>query len=70
MFYPSPLPDVEILDLPLTAYVLVGAAGKADRPALIDALTPCSRLSLPPTNRIRRSGRLIWCDGAGCDAYR
>jgi hypothetical protein len=27
--------------------------GKADRPALIDALTPCSRLSLPPTSRIR-----------------
>jgi hypothetical protein len=28
MIYRSPLPDVEIPDLPLTAYVLAGAAGR------------------------------------------
>ena len=28
MIYSSPLPDVEIPDLPLTAYVLAGAAGR------------------------------------------
>jgi len=39
MIYPSPLPDVEIPDLPLTAYVLAGAAGRADKPALIDGLS-------------------------------
>jgi 4-coumarate--CoA ligase len=32
----SPLPDVEISDLPLTEYVLAGGAGQPDRPALID----------------------------------
>src|SRR5215470_13234578 len=36
MIYDSPLPDVEIPNLPLTAYVLAGAAGREDRPALID----------------------------------
>jgi acyl-CoA synthetase (AMP-forming)/AMP-acid ligase II len=36
MIYSSPLPDVEIPDLPLTAYVLDGAAGQPDKPALID----------------------------------
>ena len=36
MIYRSPLPDVEIADLPLTAYVLAGAAGQPDKPALID----------------------------------
>ena len=36
MIYPSPLPDVEISDLPLTAYVLAGAVGQGDKPALID----------------------------------
>ncbi len=32
----SPLPDVEIPDLPLTEYVLAGGAGQPDKPALID----------------------------------
>ena len=36
MIYSSPLPDVEIPDLPLTAYVLDGTAGQPDKPALID----------------------------------
>ena|SRR5215471_4063599 len=36
MIYRSPLPDVEIPDLPLTAYVLAGAAGRGNKPALID----------------------------------
>jgi acyl-CoA synthetase (AMP-forming)/AMP-acid ligase II len=39
MIYPSPLPDVEIPDFPLTAYVLAGAAGRSDKPALIDGLS-------------------------------
>ncbi len=39
MIYPSPLPDVEIPDLPLTASVLAGAAGRAAKPALIDGLS-------------------------------
>jgi acyl-CoA synthetase (AMP-forming)/AMP-acid ligase II len=39
MIYSSPLPDVEIPDLPLTAYVLAGAAGQADKPALIDGVS-------------------------------
>jgi acyl-CoA synthetase (AMP-forming)/AMP-acid ligase II len=39
MIYPSPLPDVEIPDFPLTAYVLAGAAGRTDKPALIDGLS-------------------------------
>ncbi|HTT50417.1 MAG TPA: AMP-binding protein [Streptosporangiaceae bacterium] len=36
MIYDSPLPDVEIPDLPLTEYVLAGGAGQPDKPALID----------------------------------
>ena len=39
MIYSSPLPDVEIPDLPLTAYVLAGAAGQPDKPALIDGVS-------------------------------
>ena len=34
MIHRSPLPDVEIPDLPLTSYVLAG--GQKDKPALID----------------------------------
>jgi acyl-CoA synthetase (AMP-forming)/AMP-acid ligase II len=36
LIYRSPLPDVEIPDLPLTEYVLAGGAGQPDKPALID----------------------------------
>jgi 4-coumarate--CoA ligase len=36
VIHDSPLPDVEISDLPLTEYVLAGGAGQPDRPALID----------------------------------
>lgn len=36
MIHRSPLPDVEIPDLPLTEYVLAGGAGQPDKPALID----------------------------------
>jgi 4-coumarate--CoA ligase len=36
MIHRSPLPDVEIPDLPLTTYVLEGAAGRGGKPALID----------------------------------
>jgi acyl-CoA synthetase (AMP-forming)/AMP-acid ligase II len=36
MIYHSPLPDVEIPDLPLTEYVLAGGAGQPGKPALID----------------------------------
>ena len=36
MIHRSPLPDVEIPDLPLTSYVLARAADRADEPALID----------------------------------
>jgi acyl-CoA synthetase (AMP-forming)/AMP-acid ligase II len=36
MIQHSPLPDVEIPDLPLTEYVLAGGAGQPDKPALID----------------------------------
>ena len=39
MIHHSPLPDVEIPDLPLTAYVLAGAAGREDKPALIDGVS-------------------------------
>jgi len=39
MIHRSPLPDVEIPDVPLTAYVLAGAASRGDRPALIDGLS-------------------------------
>ena len=37
MIHRSPLPDVEIPDLPLTSYILAGAQG--DTPALIDGVT-------------------------------
>ena len=36
MIHNSPLPDVEVPDLPLTEYVLAGGAGQPDKPALID----------------------------------
>lgn len=36
MIHRSPLPDVEIPDLPLTSYVLAAAADRQDQPALID----------------------------------
>jgi acyl-CoA synthetase (AMP-forming)/AMP-acid ligase II len=36
MIHRSPLPDVEIPDLPLTSYVLAAAADRGDKPALID----------------------------------
>ena len=36
MIHRSPLPDVEIPDVPLTSYVLAGAAAQGDKPALID----------------------------------
>ena len=36
MIHYSPLPDVEIPDLPLTEYVLAGGAGQPDKPAMID----------------------------------
>src|SRR5215831_6447418 len=39
MIYSSPLPDVEIPDFALTAYVLAGAAGQPDKPALIDGVS-------------------------------
>ena len=39
MIHHSPLPDVEIPDLPLTEYVLVGGAGQAEAPALIDGVS-------------------------------
>jgi hypothetical protein len=39
MIHHSPLPDVEIPDLPLTEYVLAGGAGRADAPALIDGVS-------------------------------
>jgi acyl-CoA synthetase (AMP-forming)/AMP-acid ligase II len=39
MIYSSPLPEVEIPDLPLTAYVLAGAAGQPGKPALIDGVS-------------------------------
>ena len=39
MIYRSPLPDVEIPDVPLTAYVLAGGAGQEDQPALVDGLS-------------------------------
>jgi acyl-CoA synthetase (AMP-forming)/AMP-acid ligase II len=39
MIHHSPLPDVEIPDLPLTEYVLAGGVGQPDKPALIDGAT-------------------------------
>lgn len=36
MIHHSPLPDVEIPDLPLTEYVLAGGAGQPHKPAMID----------------------------------
>ena len=37
MIHRSPLPDIEIPDLPLTSYVLAGAQG--DKPALVDGVS-------------------------------
>jgi hypothetical protein len=37
VIHDSPLPDVEIPDLPLTEYVLAGGVGQPGKPALIDA---------------------------------
>lgn len=39
MIHRSPLPDVEIPDLPLTTYVLAEATGRGDKPALIEGLS-------------------------------
>jgi 4-coumarate--CoA ligase len=39
MIHRSPLPDVVIPQMPLTDYVLEGAAARADKPALIDGPT-------------------------------
>src|SRR5919107_6395183 len=39
MIFRSPFPDVEIPDVPLTEFVLGGAAGRAERPALIDGVS-------------------------------
>jgi acyl-CoA synthetase (AMP-forming)/AMP-acid ligase II len=39
IIYRSPHPDVVVPDLPVTAYVLQGADGYPDRPALVDAPT-------------------------------
>jgi acyl-CoA synthetase (AMP-forming)/AMP-acid ligase II len=39
VIYRSPLPDVEIPDRPLSAYVLARAAGREDKPALIDGVS-------------------------------
>ena len=36
MVFASPLPDVEIPDVPLTEYVLAKAGALGDKPALID----------------------------------
>jgi acyl-CoA synthetase (AMP-forming)/AMP-acid ligase II len=36
MILRSPYPDVSIPDLPLTAFVLEHAAGRGDKPALVD----------------------------------
>jgi acyl-CoA synthetase (AMP-forming)/AMP-acid ligase II len=36
MIYRSPLPDIEVPDLPLTSYVLAAAGARDDKPALID----------------------------------
>jgi acyl-CoA synthetase (AMP-forming)/AMP-acid ligase II len=36
MIHRSPLPGVEIPDVPLTSYILAGAAAQEDKPALID----------------------------------
>ncbi|HZB44594.1 MAG TPA: AMP-binding protein, partial [Pyrinomonadaceae bacterium] len=38
MIFRSPFPDVEIPDVSLTEFVLGGAAGRAERPALIDGV--------------------------------
>ena len=48
MIHPSPLPDVDIPDRLLTDFVLGHAAGRADRPALIDG----------PTGRVVSYGQL------------
>jgi acyl-CoA synthetase (AMP-forming)/AMP-acid ligase II len=39
MVFASPLPDVEIPDVPLTQYVMARAAERGDKPALIDGPT-------------------------------
>ncbi len=39
IIHTSPLPDVEIPDVPLTSYVLARAAELGDKPALIDGPT-------------------------------
>ena len=39
MIHTSPLPDVEIPDLPLAAFVLARAAELGDKPALVDGPT-------------------------------
>src|ERR671916_1605852 len=39
MIFRSPFPDVEIPDVSLTEFVLGGAAGRAERPALIDGVS-------------------------------
>src|SRR5262245_34237107 len=39
MIHRSPLPDVEISDLPLTDYVLAGAAAQEAKTALVDGLS-------------------------------
>lgn len=48
MIHHSPLPDVEIPELPLTEYVLAGGAGQPDKPALIDG----------PSGRVMTYGEL------------
>ena len=49
MIHASPLPDVEIPDIPLTDYVLEGAAARGDKPALIDG----------PTGRVLTYAQLV-----------
>jgi acyl-CoA synthetase (AMP-forming)/AMP-acid ligase II len=39
MIFASPLRDVDIPDLPLTEYVLAGAVGAGDKPALVDGVS-------------------------------
>ena len=48
MSHRSPLPDVEIPEVPLTTYVLGSAGERADKPALIDG----------PTGRVMTYGEL------------
>ena len=70
MIHHSPLPDVEIADLPLTEYVLAGGAGQPDKPALIDGgsgrvmtygeLEAAIRSLGPPRRRSCGSSRARW----------